>query len=106
MQKAILKLDDWGLYAEISQHRTYDIELGTILGQIEQLQLDAERSISRAKPARGGSRLLMPTRGLIASAAVLVQHANIARRWHGPRNLSTIRSMREIKRKYDCGQSF
>jgi hypothetical protein len=42
LQKAVLELDDWGLYAEITQHRAYDIELGTILGQIEQLQLDAE----------------------------------------------------------------
>jgi hypothetical protein len=42
MQKAVLDLDDWGLYAEISRHRAYDVELGTILGQIEQLQLDAE----------------------------------------------------------------
>jgi hypothetical protein len=29
MQKAILELDDWGLYAEVSQHRAYDVELGT-----------------------------------------------------------------------------
>jgi hypothetical protein len=42
LQKAALDLNDWGLYAEISRHRTYDVELGTILGQIEQLQLDAE----------------------------------------------------------------
>jgi hypothetical protein len=42
MQKAILDLDDWGLYAEVSRHRAYDVELGTILGQIERLQLDAE----------------------------------------------------------------
>jgi hypothetical protein len=42
MQKAVLELDDWGLYAEISRHRAYDIELGTILGQIERLHLDAE----------------------------------------------------------------
>jgi hypothetical protein len=42
MQKAILDLDDWGLYAEVSRHRAYDIELGTILGQIERLHLDAE----------------------------------------------------------------
>src|SRR3984893_1322589 len=32
MQKAILDLDDWGLYAEVSRHRAYDVELGTILG--------------------------------------------------------------------------
>jgi hypothetical protein len=42
MQKAILDLDDWGLYAEVSRHRAYDVELGTILGQIERLHLDAE----------------------------------------------------------------
>jgi hypothetical protein len=42
MQRAILDLDDWGLYAEVSRHRAYDVELGTILGQIERLQLDAE----------------------------------------------------------------
>jgi hypothetical protein len=42
MQKAVLELDDWGLYAEISRHRAYDVELGTILGQIERLHLDAE----------------------------------------------------------------
>jgi hypothetical protein len=42
MQKAVLELDDWGLYAEISQHRAYDVELGTILRQIERLHLDAE----------------------------------------------------------------
>jgi hypothetical protein len=42
MQKAILELDDWGLYAEVSRHRAYDVELGTILGQIERLHLDAE----------------------------------------------------------------
>jgi hypothetical protein len=42
LQKAILDLDDWGLYAEISHHRSYDIELGTILRQIKQLQLNAE----------------------------------------------------------------
>jgi hypothetical protein len=42
LQKAVLDLDDWGLYAEITRHRSYDIELGTILGQIKQLQLDTE----------------------------------------------------------------
>jgi hypothetical protein len=42
MQKAVLELDDWGLYAEISQHHAYDVELGTILGQIERLHLNAE----------------------------------------------------------------
>jgi hypothetical protein len=42
MQKAVLELDDWGLYAEISRHRAYDVELGTILGQIERLHLDTE----------------------------------------------------------------
>jgi hypothetical protein len=42
MQNAVLDLDDWGLYAEISRHRAYNIELGTILGQIERLHLDAE----------------------------------------------------------------
>jgi hypothetical protein len=42
LQKAVLELDDWGLYAEISRHRAYDVELGTILGQIERLHLDAE----------------------------------------------------------------
>jgi hypothetical protein len=42
MQKAVLELDDWGLYAEISRHRAYDVKLGTILGQIERLHLDAE----------------------------------------------------------------
>jgi hypothetical protein len=42
MQKAILDLDDWGLYAEITRHCAFDVELGTILGQIERLQLDAE----------------------------------------------------------------
>jgi hypothetical protein len=42
MQKAVLELDDWGLYAKISRHRAYDVELGTILGQIERLHLDAE----------------------------------------------------------------
>jgi hypothetical protein len=42
LQKAILDLDDWGLYAKITRHRSYDIELGTVLGQIERLQLDAE----------------------------------------------------------------
>jgi hypothetical protein len=42
LQKAVLELDDWGLYTEITRHRAYDIELGTILGQIERLQLDAE----------------------------------------------------------------
>jgi hypothetical protein len=42
LQKAVLNLDDWGLYAEITRHCLYDIELGTILGQIERLQLDAE----------------------------------------------------------------
>jgi hypothetical protein len=42
MQRAILDLDDWGLYAEVSRHRAYDVELSTILGQIERLQLDAE----------------------------------------------------------------
>jgi hypothetical protein len=42
MQKAILELDDWGLYAEVSRHRAYDVELGTILRQIERLHLDAE----------------------------------------------------------------
>jgi hypothetical protein len=35
MQKAVLKLNDWGLYAEISRHRVYDVELGTILGQVK-----------------------------------------------------------------------
>jgi hypothetical protein len=42
MQKAVLELNDWGLYAEISRHRAYDVELGTVLGQIERLHLDAE----------------------------------------------------------------
>jgi hypothetical protein len=42
MQKAVLELDDWGLYAEISHHWAYDVELGTILGQIERLHLDAK----------------------------------------------------------------
>jgi hypothetical protein len=42
LQKAILELNDWGLYAKITRHRAYDIELGMILGQIERLQLDAE----------------------------------------------------------------
>jgi hypothetical protein len=42
MQKAVLELDDWGLYAEISCHRTYNVELGTILRQIERLHLDTE----------------------------------------------------------------
>jgi hypothetical protein len=42
LQKAVLELDDWGLYAEITRHRAYDIELSTILGQIKRLQLDAE----------------------------------------------------------------
>jgi hypothetical protein len=42
MQKAVLELDDWGLYAEITRHSAYDVELGTIPGQIERLQLDAE----------------------------------------------------------------
>jgi hypothetical protein len=42
MQKAVLELDNWGLYAEISRHCAYDVELGTILGQIERLHLDAE----------------------------------------------------------------
>jgi hypothetical protein len=42
LQKAVLELDDWGLYAKISRHRAYDVELGTILGQIEHLHLDAE----------------------------------------------------------------
>jgi hypothetical protein len=41
MQKAVLELDG-GLYAEISRHRAYDVELGTILGQIECLHLNAE----------------------------------------------------------------
>jgi hypothetical protein len=42
MQKAVLELDDWGLYAEISCHRAYNVELSTILGQIERLHLDAK----------------------------------------------------------------
>jgi hypothetical protein len=42
LQKAVLDLDDWGLYTEITRHHSYDIELGTVLGQIEQLQLDAD----------------------------------------------------------------
>jgi hypothetical protein len=42
MQKVILELDDWGLYTEVSRHRAYDVELSTILGQIERLHLDAE----------------------------------------------------------------
>jgi hypothetical protein len=42
MQKVVLELDDWGLYTEISRHRAYDVELGTILRQIERLHLDAE----------------------------------------------------------------
>jgi hypothetical protein len=32
LQKAVLDLDNWGLYAEITRHCSYDIELGTILG--------------------------------------------------------------------------
>jgi hypothetical protein len=42
LQRAVLDLDNWGLYAEITHHRSYDIELSTILRQIERLQLDAE----------------------------------------------------------------
>jgi hypothetical protein len=42
LQRAILELNDWGLYTEITRHRSYDIELGTILGQIERLQLNTE----------------------------------------------------------------
>jgi hypothetical protein len=53
LQKAILDLDDWGLYAEISRHRAYDVELGTILGQIERLQLDAEAICSARELCEG-----------------------------------------------------
>jgi hypothetical protein len=42
LQKAVLDLDDWGLFTEITCHRSYDIKLGTILRQIERLQLDAD----------------------------------------------------------------
>jgi hypothetical protein len=42
MQKAVLELDDWGLYAEISCHRAYNVKLSTILGQIKRLHLDTE----------------------------------------------------------------
>jgi hypothetical protein len=42
LQRAVLELDDWGLYAKITRHHAYNIKLSTILGQIERLQLDAE----------------------------------------------------------------
>jgi hypothetical protein len=42
LQKAVINLDNWGLYADITRHHAIDIELGTILGQIEQLHLNAE----------------------------------------------------------------
>jgi hypothetical protein len=42
LQKAILNLDDWGLFANITCHRSLDIELGTLLGQLEQLKLDID----------------------------------------------------------------
>jgi hypothetical protein len=42
LQKAVLDLDNWGLYADITCHRSIDIKLGTILRQIKQLQLNAD----------------------------------------------------------------
>jgi hypothetical protein len=53
MQKAILDLDDWGLYAEVSRHRAYNVELGTILGQIECLHLDAEAICTTREICKG-----------------------------------------------------
>jgi hypothetical protein len=37
LQKAVIDLDNWGLYADITCHHVVDIELGTILRQIEWL---------------------------------------------------------------------
>jgi hypothetical protein len=53
MQKAVLDLDDWGLYTEISRHHAYDVKLGTILGQIKCLHLDAEAVRTARKLCEG-----------------------------------------------------
>jgi hypothetical protein len=42
LQRAILNLDNWGLFTGITCHHSIDIKLGTLLRQMEWLQMDIE----------------------------------------------------------------
>jgi hypothetical protein len=42
LQKAILDLSDWGPFANITRHHSLDIELSTLLRQMERLRLDID----------------------------------------------------------------
>jgi hypothetical protein len=99
LQKAVLDLDDWGLFADISHHRSLDIELNTLLGQMERLRLNIDN--------RRTAREMCKAHLTAANTYAKVNHLDV---YTNPQQRKTDtwskRPRTTTNRGYDCGQSF
>jgi hypothetical protein len=95
LQRAVLDLDDWGLFADITHHHSINIELGTLLRQMERLRLDVNNLWLSKELCEG--RLTM------AHVYAKVHHLD---QLTGPRGASYKGVPWQKKPRNECGRSY
>jgi hypothetical protein len=96
LQKAVLDLDDWGLFTNITCHRSLNIELGTLLGQMERLRLDIDNH--RLAKEQCEARLTA------ANVFAKVNHLDVYTKPQ-QHKVDTWSKRPRVNRGYDCSQA-